>query len=162
MERLLSLLEQNPRLTNAQLAVMLGQPEQEVAAAILQYEQEGVILGYTALIDRERLEQEYVEAQIELCVTPKKEEGFEHIAKQVASYPEVKSVSLMSGGYDLSVIVSGNNFKEIALFVSNHLSTLDSVLSTKTHFLLKRYKENGTLVGFFEPDERGAATYAGL
>lgn len=154
MNNLISLLAQNPRLTNRQLAVMLNMPEQEIAERIHAYEQDGIIAGYTAVIDHERLDKDYVEAHIELQVTPKRDLSFEEVARHIAQYEEVKSVCLMSGGHDLAVIVAGNNFKEIALFVSKRLALLDSVVSTKTHFLLKRYKENGTLLGVQEHDER--------
>ena len=143
MNQLISLLEENSRLTNAQLAVMLDISEEEVAEQIRQYESDGILIGYTAVIDKERLDKEYVEAYIELKVTPKRDHGFDEIAVKVAAYDEVKDVYLMSGGYDLIVVVTGTNFKDIAMFVARRLSTLDSVESTATHFLLKRYKEHG-------------------
>ena len=142
MNQLIRLLEENSRLTNAQLAVMLGTTEEDVAQQISRYEAEGILIGYTAVVDQERLDKEYVEAYIELRVTPQRDHGFEEIATRVAAYDEVKDVYLMSGGYDLAVIVTGTNFKDIAMFVAKRLSTLDSVVSTATHFLLKRYKEH--------------------
>lgn len=154
MDKLLSLLEENARLTNAQLAVMLNQTEAEIAAKIEEYEQSGIIKGYTALLDRERVDKDYVVAIIELKVTPKRDFGFEEIARRVAEYSEVESVYLMSGGYDLAVFVNGKTFKDIALFVSKRLAVLDSVVSTATHFLLSRYKEKGFLMGEEETDER--------
>jgi DNA-binding Lrp family transcriptional regulator len=154
MDKLLSLLEENARLTNAQLAVMLDTTEAAVAAQIEKYEQEGVIKGYTAVLDREKIDKEYVVAIIELRVTPKRDFGFEEIAKRVAEYSEVESVYLMSGGYDLAVFVNGKTFKDIALFVSKRLSVLDSVVSTTTHFLLSRYKEKGFLMQEEDQDER--------
>lgn len=154
MDRLLQLLEENARLTNAELAVMLGTSEAKVAEKIAAYEQAGLIKGYTAIVDRERAEKDYVVAIIELCVTPKVDCGFEEIARRIAQYSEVESVYLMSGGYDLALFVSGKTFKDIALFVSKRLAVLDSVVSTATHFLLARYKEKGFLIGDEETDER--------
>ena len=154
MNQLISLLEENSRLSNAQLAVMLDISEAEVAEQIRQYESDGILIGYTAVIDKERLDKEYVEAYIELKVTPKRDHGFDEIAVKVAAYDEVKDVYLMSGGYDLIVVVTGTNFKDIAMFVARRLSTLDSVESTATHFLLKRYKEHGVLLDTAEKDER--------
>ena len=154
MNQLISVLEENSRLTNAQLAVMLDISEEEVAEQIRQYESDGILIGYTAVIDKERLDKEYVEAYIELKVTPKRDHGFDEIAVKVAAYDEVKDVYLMSGGYDLIVVVTGTNFKDIAMFVARRLSTLDSVESTATHFLLKRYKEHGVLLDTAEKDER--------
>ena len=138
MNQLIRLLEENSRLTNAQLAVMLGTTEEDVAQQISRYEAEGILIGYTAVVDQERLDKEYVEAYIELRVTPQRDHGFEEIATRVAAYDEVKDVYLMSGGYDLA----------------KRLSTLDSVVSTATHFLLKRYKEHGVLIDHTELDER--------
>ena len=154
MNQLIRLLEENSRLTNAQLAVMLGTTEEDVAQQISRYEAEGILIGYTAVVDQERLDKDYVEAYIELRVTPQRDHGFEEIATRVAAYDEVKDVYLMSGGYDLAVIVTGTNFKDIAMFVAKRLSTLDSVVSTATHFLLKRYKEHGVLIDHTELDER--------
>ena len=154
MNQLISLLEENSRLTNAQLAVMLGVSEEEVADQIRRYEEAGVLVAYTAVVDKERLDKDYVEAYIELKVTPKRDHGFDEIAARVAAYDEVKDVYLMSGGYDLAVRVTGTNFKDIALFVARRLSTLESVESTTTHFLLKRYKEHGILLDRVETDER--------
>ena len=146
MDKLLKLLDTNARLTNAQLAVMLDRPEAEVAAQIAALERSGVIRAYKALIDWDRTEREYVTAIIELKVTPKRDLGFEAVA----------SVYLMSGGYDLSVFVNGRTFRDVAMFVAKRLSTLDSVLSTATHFVLRRYKDNGVMFLGDEKDERGA------
>lgn len=154
MDKLLSLLEQNSRLTNAQLATMLNTTEEDVKNQIQEYEQAGIIKGFTAIIDREKIDKEYVVAIIELSVTPKKDRGFEEIAKIVAEYEEVESVYLMSGSYDLAVIINGKTFKDIALFVAKQLSTLESVVSTATHFLLSKYKEKGFIIVDEEQDER--------
>lgn len=154
MNKLLDLLEHNSRLSNAQLAVMLDTTEEDVAAQIEQFEKEGIIKGYTVILDREKIDKEYVVAIIELKVTPKRDYGFEEIARRVSEYSEVESVYLMSGGYDLAVVVNGKDFKDIALFVSKRLAVLDSVLSTATHFLLARYKEKGRIIGESPKDER--------
>lgn len=154
MDKLLHLLEENARLTDAQLAKMLDTTEEDIAARIEKYEQEGIIKGYTAVLDKDKIDTDYVVAIIELRVTPKKNFGFEEIAKRVAQYSEVESVYLMSGGYDLAVFVNGKTFKDIALFVAKRLSVLDSVVSTTTHFLLTRYKEQGFMMIDEDKDER--------
>ena len=156
MDKLLKLLDTNARLTNAQLAVMLDRPEAEVAAQIAALERSGVIRAYKALIDWDRTEREYVTAIIELKVTPKRDLGFEAVAETIMRFEEVESVYLMSGGYDLSVVVNGRTFKDVAMFVAKRLSPLDSVISTATHFVLRRYKEKGVLFLGEEKDERGA------
>lgn len=155
MDKLLKLLDNNARLTNAQMAVMLGCTEKEVSDHIAEWEHNGVIRGYKAIIDWERTDRAYVTALIELRVTPKRDLGFEGIAEKVMRFEEVESVYLMSGGYDLAVIVSGQTFKDIAMFVAKRLSTLDSVLSTATHFVLRRYKDSGVMFLGEEKDERG-------
>ncbi len=155
MDKLLKLLDTNARLTNAQLAVMLDTTEDAVAAQIAAWEKSGVIRAYKALIDWDRTDREYVTAVIELRVTPKKDLGFEGIAETIMRFEEVETVYLMSGGYDLSVIVNGRTFKEVAMFVARRLSPLDSVISTATHFVLRRYKEKGVLFLGEEKDERG-------
>ena len=145
MDKLLNLLDSNARLSTAQLATMLGRTEKEVADQIADMEQKGVIRGYKALIDWERTDREYVTAIIELRVSPKRDSGFESIAQSIMRLEEVESVYLMSGGYDLSVVVSGRTFQEVAMFVARRLSTLDAVISTATHFVLRRYKDKGVL-----------------
>ena len=155
MDTLLSLLKQNARFSNEQLAAMTGTSEAAVAEKIEAFEKEGIIKGYSVILDEEKADKDLVTAFIELKVTPQADCGFDEIAKTVMSYNEVESVSLMSGAYDLAVTVSGTNLKEIALFVAQRLSTIDGVLSTATHFVLKRYKEKGILIGVEETDERG-------
>jgi DNA-binding Lrp family transcriptional regulator len=155
MDKLLKLLDSDARLTNEQLAVMLGRTEQEVADQISEWERDGTIRGYKAIIDWERTDRAYVTALIELRVTPKRDLGFDGIAETIMRFKEVESVYLMSGGYDLAVIVSGRTFKDIAMFVAKRLSTLDSVISTATHFMLRRYKESGVILLGEEKDERG-------
>ncbi len=154
---LLRLLEENSRLSLERLAAMTGETEEAVAAQMDQYERDGVIRSYTALIDWEKTSRNYVSALIELKVTPKRDYGFEQIARTVMEFPEVETVYLMSGGYDLMLIVSGETFRDIALFVAHRLSPLESVLSTATHFVLRRYKERGVAIcGEGEDDEREA------
>ena len=155
MDALISLLKQNARLSNADLAVMLGKTEAEVATKINDYQNAGIIKGYSVILDEEKADKDLVTAFIELKVTPQADCGFDEIAKTVMMYSEVESVSLMSGAYDLAVTVSGTNLKEIALFVAQRLSTIDGVLSTATHFVLKRYKEKGIFIGSETIDERG-------
>lgn len=154
MDRLLSLLQNNARLTNRQLAVMLGREEEEVAKAIEAYEKSSVIRGYQAVIDWDKTDSPTVFARIEIKVTPKKDFGFEEIARTIMELEEVQSVSLMSGGYDLAVTVSGKNFRDIAIFVAHRLSPIDSVNSTATHFILKKYKERGVVFEEEVKDER--------
>ncbi len=154
MDKLLKLLDTNARMSNAELAVVLGSTEEAVAARIAELERSGVIRSYKAVIDWERTDRPYVTALIELRVTPKRDLGFEGIAEQVMQFDEVESVYLMSGGYDLAVIVTGHTFKEVAMFVAKRLSTLDSVVSTATHFVLRRYKDDGVLFLGEKKDER--------
>ena len=153
-DKLLSLLQQNARLTEEELAAMLNTTPEAVAKQMEEYEQSGIIRGYQAIIDEEKADQDLVTAIIELRVTPKKDMGFDAIAQIVADFDEVDSVYLMSGGYDLAVVLKGKGFKDIAMFGATRLSTLDSVLSTKTHFLLSRYKERGLFMNREEPDQR--------
>ncbi|MBQ8078659.1 MAG: Lrp/AsnC family transcriptional regulator [Oscillospiraceae bacterium] len=150
----LNLLKSNARLTNAQLADMLGKSEAEVASEIAALEQKGVIRGYTAIINEELTNNTEVEALIELRVTPKRDTGFDDVAKTIMLYDEVESVSLMSGKYDLALTVKGKSLKEVAMFVSQRLSAMDGVLATATSFVLKRYKEKNILIEEEERDER--------
>ena len=154
MNRLLNLLDKNCRLTNEQLAVMLDTTAEKVAAAIETYETQGIIHGYKAAIDWDKTDREYVIARIEIKVIPMRDHGFDEIARTIYSYDEVETCYLMSGGYDLAVTVSGKNFKDIALFVSQKLAPIDAVQSTSTHFVLKKYKERGVLLAEKERDMR--------
>ena len=142
---ILEILENDSRKTVEEIALMLGKPEQEVAAAIAEMEADKVICGYSTLINWESVKDDFVTAMIEVKVTPKRDMGFEHIARRIYGFSEVKSVFLMSGGYDILVMIEGKNLRDISTFVSSKLSTLDSVLSTATHFVLKRYKEHGVI-----------------
>jgi len=155
MDTILKLLEENAQLTAEQLAVMLGKSEEEVKAAIKRYEDEGVIRGYTALVDWDKTDREYVSAIIEIKVTPSATAGIDRIAEKIINYPEVKSVMLVSGGFDLLVTIEGKTLKEVAYFVANKLAPMEGVLSTATHFVLKKYKDKGIVYGAPEVDERG-------
>ena len=154
MERLLKLLEENARLSVENLAAMLNETPEAVAAAMDDYVKKGVIRGYKTLIDWETAGADRVKAVIELKVRPKKSRGFDEIASAIAEMEEVQSVLLMSGAYDLQLLISGHSFEEIALFVAKRLSPLDDVLSTATHFVLRTYKKDGVLYGDEETDER--------
>lgn len=143
MDKLLKLLNEDSRYTNSQLAVMLGMTEEEVVAKIKKYEKEGIIKGYKAVVDWERVDTDRLTALIELKVSPKKNFGFDEIAETIMRFDEVESVYLMSGAYDLAVTVTGKSFQDIAMFVAKRLSPLESVLSTATHFILTRYKQDG-------------------
>ncbi|MGN1096130.1 MAG: Lrp/AsnC family transcriptional regulator [Eubacteriales bacterium] len=154
--KLLKLLSKNARYSEEELAAMAGMTIDEVHDNIKEMESDGLIRGYKAVIDWERMDSAYVSAIIELKVTPKAGQGFEEVARLVMKYPEVESVYLMSGGYDLSVIVKGRTFQEVALFVAKKLSTIDSVISTSTHFVLRRYKEMDVELINSEGDDRGS------
>lgn len=158
MNNLIKILEENARYTNEEIAVMLNTSADAVAKQIRKLEDEGVIRGYKAIIDREKLSENFVEALIELKVTPKRDFGFDEIAQKISEYPEVEDVNLMSGTYDLSLIITGKTFKDIALFVSQRLAMLDGVVSTATHFVLSRYKEKGVVMQDSSTDERGNAS----
>ena len=145
MERLLKLLDTNARLTTAEMATMLGTTEDAVKAQMAELETAGVVRGYKALIDWDRTDRKYVTALIELRVTPQRNYGFDDLAERIMKFEEVETVYLMSGGFDLMVIVNGCTFKDVAMFVAKRLSTLDSVVSTATHFVLRRYKDRGVL-----------------
>ena len=152
---IIRILQQNARISDAALGDMLGITAEQAAAEIHKLESEGVIRGYSVILDEELYDKSTVYATIELKVTPQRDCGFDDIAKTIMMYDEVESVSLMSGAYDLAVEVKGSNLKDVALFVSERLSTIDGVLSTATHFILKKYKEKGIFIDREEPDERG-------
>jgi DNA-binding Lrp family transcriptional regulator len=158
MDPLLKLLRENAALKPSQLAAMLNISEAEVVATVKRYEQEQVILGYRTVLNEERLGLERVRAVIEVKITPEREGGFNRLAERIAKYTEVSSCYLMSGGYDLLVFVEGDNLRQVASFVSEKLATIQGVLSTATHFLLKPYKEQGILTLEDRNDERLAVT----
>ncbi len=154
MNKLLDLLRQNARLSNAELAAMLGTTEAEVASQIKQLEDDGILMGYTAIINEESVDETRVTAIIEIKVAPMKGKGFDDLAHTIMEYDEVDSVFLLSGAYDLSVTVTGTSLRKVALFVSERLSALDGVISTATHFILKRYKEKNHVFSEDTTDER--------
>jgi len=158
MDPLLKLLHDNAALKPAQLAAMLNLPEGEVVAKIKAYEADHVILGYRTILNEEKLGVELVRAVIEVKITPEREGGFNRLAERIAKYTEVKSCYLMSGGYDLLVIVEGGTLREVATFVSEKLATIQGVISTATHFLLKPYKEQGVLMSQERNEERLAVS----
>ena len=158
MDPLLKLLQGNAALKPEQLAQMLNISEGEVTAAIRKYEQENIVLGYRTILNEERLGLEHVRAVIEVKITPEREGGFNRLAERIAKYDEVTSCYLMSGGYDLLVFVEGKNLREVASFVSEKLATINGVLSTATHFMLKPYKEQGVLMTKEVNEERLAVT----
>ena len=153
--QLLKLLENNATLTPEQLASALDSDANTVRTAIAELEQSGTILGYKTIIDWEKTDREAVSAMIDVKLTPQKERGFDRVAERIYNYPEVKSVYLMSGAYDLSVLIEGKTMKEVAFFVSQKLATIDGVISTATHFVLHKYKDTGVLYDAPEIDERG-------
>ena len=153
-ERLLSIIEKNSRIDIKELAIIMGEPEIEVANELKALEEEGIICGYHTMIDWEKTSIEKVSALIEVRVTPQRGQGFDNMAERIYKYPEVNSVYLISGGYDLLISLEGKSLKEISAFVSDKLSTLDSVLSTATHFILKKYKDHGTILTKAYEDER--------
>ena len=155
MDKILTLLENDATLTPEQLAVMLNKEKGEIKDIIEKYEKDGVILGYKALVDWDKTDREYVSAFIELKVIPQRDRGFDKVAEKIYNYPEVKRLYLMSGSYDLSVLVEGRTMKEVAYFVANKLAPNEYIQSTATHFVLKKYKENGTIYDNPEEDERG-------
>ena len=157
-EELLSIVEKNSRIDFSELAVLLGVTEETVLDEISKLEKEGIICGYHTLINWEKTSIEKVTALIEVKVTPQRGRGFDNMAERIYNYPEVKAVYLISGGYDLLVILEEKTLKEIANFVSDKLSTLDSVLSTATHFILKKYKDHGTILNKSVKDEREVIT----
>lgn len=154
MAKLLQLLESDCTLTHDQLASMTGMSVEEVQSAIKQYEDEKIILGYQAVVDWDRTQRENVTALIEVKVTPQRGEGFDRVAERIYQYDEVESVYLMSGAFDLTVIISGRTLKEVAHFVGEKLATLEDVTGTATHFILRKYKENHLIFEKREEQEK--------
>ena len=156
--KVLSLIEGDARLSKERIAVMLDEPVEAIAQTIEELENDGVVLGYKALFDWDKTDREYVTALIELKVTPQRDRGFEKVAERISNYPEVKDMYLMSGAYDYCVIIEGKTMKQVALFVAEKLATIENVISTSTHFVLRKYKNNGVSFGQGEDDsvdERG-------
>ena len=159
MMDILKILEkENNKVSRAKIAHMLGVTDEEVAAEIKKLEEENVIVGYKTLINWDKTDTEVVNALIELRVTPQRGEGFDKIADRIYKYPQVKSLYLMSGAYDLAVTIEGKTMKEVALFVAQKLAPMDCIVSTATHFVLKKYKEEGIVFGESEKDTRQVIT----
>lgn len=154
MDPILEVLEENARISDETISQMVGKPVADVKARIRELEEDKIIVGYKAIIDDEKANRNIVRAVIEVKITPEREGGFNRLASRIAKYDEVKSCYLMSGSYDLLVVVEGKDLKQVASFVSAKLSTVQGVLSTATHFMLKTYKEQGTLYGEDESPER--------
>ena len=154
MDPLLKLVRDNAALKPSQLASLLGTSEEDVVARLKAYEADRVILGYRAVLNDEKVGHDIVRAVIEVRITPERGGGFDRLADRIAKYAEVESCYLMSGGYDLLVVVAGTNLREVATFVSEKLATIQGVVSTATHFLLKPYKEQGVLRSGPATDER--------
>jgi len=145
-ENIISILEKDSRISMAELAVMLGRDEAEVAAEVAKMIDEQVICGFHTLINWDKTEREFVTAMIEVKVAPMRGQGFDKIAERIYKFDEVKAVYLMSGGFDLTIIMEGRTIKDIAHFVSDKLSPLESIISTATHFVLKKYKDHGVIL----------------
>ena len=153
-EKILTFIEKNSRIDLGELAILLGSDEVTIMNELEAMENERIICGYPTLIDWDKAGIEKVTALIEARVTPQRDMGFDKVAERISRYPEVNSVYLISGGYDLLVTLEGRTLKEVSKFVSDKLSTLDSVLSTATHFILKKYKDHGTILTKKYEDER--------
>ncbi len=157
-EEILKIIEKNSKISIKDLAAMLGSDEITIAEEIHNMENDGTICAYHTLIDWEKTSIEKVTALIEVRVTPQRGQGFDKMAERIYNYPEVKAVYLISGGYDLLVILEEKSLREISNFVSDKLSTLESILSTATHFILKKYKDHGTILTVKKDDEREIIT----
>ncbi len=155
MKKLLKLLEKDAHITPEELALMCEKEVGDIKKMIDDYEKSGVILGYTTVIDWDKTDLEYVNALIELKVIPQLDRGYDAIAEKIYNYPEVESLYLMSGGYDLAVMLRGKTMREVAIFVASKLATLEAVTSTATHFVLRKYKDHGVIFGSVDIDERG-------
>ncbi|MBN2851660.1 MAG: Lrp/AsnC family transcriptional regulator [Clostridia bacterium] len=156
MIEILEILENNAKASVEEIAKLTGKSVKEVKEIISDYENDKTIVGYSSVINWEKTDNDFVTALIEVRVTPQRDRGFDKIAERIYKYDQVKSCSLMSGSYDLSVMVEGKNIKEVALFVSEKLSTIDGVLSTATHFVLKKYKDKSMMFNVEEKDDREA------
>ena len=157
-EAILAILEKNSRIDIADLASLLGKSEVDIANEIAEMEKEHIICGYHTLINWDKTSDEKVTALIEVKVTPQKGLGFDAIAERIYNYSQISALYLMSGGFDFTVIIEEKTMKEVAMFVSNKLAPLDAVLSTSTHFVLKKYKDHGTVLDIPNDDERMLVT----
>ncbi len=151
---ILNILTEDARISHKKIAAMLSVSEAQVKACVEEMENSGLLVKYTAIVNSEKADDSLVEALIEVKVTPKKKEGFDGIAKQIAAFPEVKAVYLMSGAYDLAVFIEDKTLQQVSRFVSERISTFDGVLSTATHFILKKYKIEGALTEKEDEDYR--------
>ena len=154
MDELLQLLKKDARVSVEDLADMLNISQEEVRSRTAKYEQEGIIRGYQAIVNEDQLDLDHVRAAIEVRMKPERGGGYDRVAGRIGKFPEVDSLFLMSGGYDLLVFVKGNSLKEVAGFVNERLATLEGVLSTSTHFTLKTYKDQGVLMETEQNHER--------
>lgn len=154
-EKMLEYLENDARIPHSELATMLGTTETEVEKTIAECEADKTILSYRTVIDWEKTGRSRVSALIELKTIPQRDKGFDTVAERISNFPEVLSVSLMSGGFDLALIVECANMRDVALFVAEKLATIDGVTATATHFVLQKYKENGIVYGGDTTDKRG-------
>ena len=157
-EKILSVIEKNSRIDIEELAILLGEDETAIANEIADMEKEGVICGYHTLINWDKTNNEKVNALIEVRVTPQKGMGFDNIAERIYQFSEVNAVYLMSGSFDFTVFIEGRTMRDVAQFVSDKLAPMDSVLSTATHFVLKKYKDHGTILSAKKKDERQLIT----
>lgn len=158
MKEILELLENDASLSAEQIAVMLNQSPETVRQQIAEYEEQNIIVGYKTIINWEKTDSEPVSAMIELRVTPQRGEGFDEVAKRIYQYEEVSSVFLMSGGFDICVMIEGKSMKEVALFVAEKLAPMEQVISTATHFVLKKYKVDGNVINDTPKDMREVIT----
>ncbi|MDA1044190.1 MAG: Lrp/AsnC family transcriptional regulator [Verrucomicrobia bacterium] len=154
MDELLRHLKENAQESTENLAKLLNSTPAEIQQRIADYEKQGIIRGYQTILNEDLLDLNTVRAVIEVRITPERERGFNAVAKRIAQFEEVESVHLMSGSYDLLVFVKGEKLQEVAYFVNDRLATIEGVLSTSTHFVLKKYKDNGVLMDLHEPVER--------
>ena len=157
-EKILSVIEKNSRIDIEELAILLGEDETAIANEIADMEKEGVICGYHTLINWDKTNNEKVNALIEVRVTPQKGMGFDNIAERIYQFSEVNAVYLMSGSFDFTVFIEGRTMRDVAQYVSDKLAPMDSVLSTATHFVLKKYKDHGTILSAKKKDERQLIT----
>ena len=157
-EKILSIIEKNSRISLEDLAALLGEDLEAVTAAVMEMENDKIICGYHTIINWDKVEMQKVNALIEVRVTPQRNLGFDKIARRIYNYPEVTSVYLMSGGFDFAIFIEGKTLQEVAEFVSSKLSVMDSVLSTATHFVLKKYKDPGTIMTPEQKEERQLIT----
>ena len=151
---ILKVLEKDAKLSAEQIATMLNLDSSEVRNEISEMEKSGIILGYNTVVDWEKTDRETVSAMIDVKLTPQRDRGFDRVAEKIYNYPEVKAVYLMSGSYDLSVLIEGRTMKEVAFFVSQKLAPIEAVISTATHFVLHKYKDTGVLYDTTNIDER--------